>query len=603
MKFVDLNTGRIFIGEDPYIYYFEGQQSTNIKYIQKIGLVLPKKSYTFELNSDIFSFIDINQMIKNDEVTINGFKYQNLIKTDEINLNGTFIDDGCYIYVLYVLAQSEESCEIVEDIKVKERGSNNIIDSFKIGADFYEFDETLEINAHNIGINIPKDIQKALYPSNIKESHHDNILLNRKFRELLANHWDIIANKGSYASLIKSLQWFEWGDIIKLKEIWRNEFYGTGRFYDKDLSQIILDDYNDIKNKSKTTYLSIQAQRQNITTEKDIYDNPVLEQKVLQWNWNEISLKLACLGSFYESYFLPIHLNILHSTIEDIVFSEVFRIEYGTTIHIENSYNNIRVLNIELFDLKNKITPEDNGEVTPLYRTDLGEYIYNNYNLYTLNEYRDNNTRWDPNYMLKNDNQANQLRIKGLYQINSNETIIKGGCKLSADIYGEKQADFFKKEYEGSENYAFTSTTTYLSMQLDFNGIIYPGEYIGCLWFLTNSGNLYIGYFKFTTLSSYNIFIHELEDYKYIPACSLYNSAKIEDLTSAFKYKWVISYKDIDNDGKIYEREIYPQYYYEPLNLLNIEEIYDLKQKYITISLCDSSKPDKLIDSKKIYKT
>lgn len=606
MKFINLDTGRIFTGEDPYIYYFENQQSTNIKYIQKIGLILPEASYSFELNSDVFSFIDINQMIRDDSVYINGFKYQNLIKSNKIDLNGIFVESECYIYVLYVLAQSETACEIIENINIYKPKSNKI-DSFKIGADFYEFDETLEINAHNIGINIPKDIQKALYPSDVKESHYDNILLNRKFRELLANQWDIVANRGSYDSMIKSLQWFEWGDIIKLKEIWRDNFYSMGKFHDKDLTQILSDGYNDIKNKSKTTYFSIQAQRQIITKEKDVYGNPILEQKILQWNWDEISLKLACLGSFYESYFLPIHLNILHSAIEDIVFAEVFRIEYGTTIHIENSYNNIRVVNIELFDLKSNITKDEYIE-TPLYKTDYSEYIYNNYNLFTSNEYRIGNDRWNNNYILKHGNNSNQLRIRGLHETNSGEKIIKGSCTILADIYHTKNkqhnehwVNFFNKIYEPNDlSQPFANTNTYLAMQLDFNGIIYPGEYIGCMWFLTDQGNLHIGYFKFTTLSSYNIFIHDCGDYKYIPACSLYNSSYVEDLTGSFDYKWKVTYKYINDNNKLQTVTLEPQHYHEPLNLLNIEETSGLRQKHIIISLYNNA--NKLIDSKKIYK-
>ena len=43
-------------------------------------------------------------------------------------------------------------------------------------------------------------------------------LLEKKFKELLVNYWDVIANKGSYKSLINSIKWFEYGDILKLRD-------------------------------------------------------------------------------------------------------------------------------------------------------------------------------------------------------------------------------------------------------------------------------------------------------------------------------------------------------------------------------------------------
>ena len=79
-------------------------------------------------------------------------------------------------------------------------------EEFLVGADFYQENESLRINASNMGMNIPPQIQGAVYDSNVHEEKHDNILINRKFKELVSNYWDLIANRGSYKSLINTLK-------------------------------------------------------------------------------------------------------------------------------------------------------------------------------------------------------------------------------------------------------------------------------------------------------------------------------------------------------------------------------------------------------------
>ena len=92
---------------------------------------------------------------------------------------------------------------------------------------------------------------------------------------------DIIANKGSYKSLIESLKWFEYGDIIKIKEIWKREDFGKIIYSDASINMVVSDRIKDmIQNFSKTTYISLSIAKQGIV--KGSYDeelNPVLKQK------------------------------------------------------------------------------------------------------------------------------------------------------------------------------------------------------------------------------------------------------------------------------------------------------------------------------------
>ena len=60
IKFIDKTTGNLYNGSKPsYVFWFDGEQSTNIYYSQIILFMSDKSSINFKLpKTDIFSFID-----------------------------------------------------------------------------------------------------------------------------------------------------------------------------------------------------------------------------------------------------------------------------------------------------------------------------------------------------------------------------------------------------------------------------------------------------------------------------------------------------------------------------------------------------------------
>lgn len=326
LKFIDLSNGHTYDGNPPYVFWFDGEQSTSLIYTKSIGVYCDKSSVKINIeDNDIFKLIDSKSLL-NDP---NDFKKSQKIS---LILNGESIDGG-YFYIIYFSATSDE----IGEVRCK-----FYIDDFEyiIGADFYNENESLYINLSNFGIEIPDSIQKAFYDSNIEEDKKDNILLNRKFKELLSNYWDVIACKGSYKSLINSFKWFEWGNVARIREIWKQN--STGIYSDRELRTVLDDLYNEtLLNFSKTTYLSLYTSLQNII--KGVYDtemNPKLEFISKKWTHEQLALKMSLLGSFYETFFMPIHLDILHSTIEDIVFTNTIKIHKGSIIdRIDNIYN------------------------------------------------------------------------------------------------------------------------------------------------------------------------------------------------------------------------------------------------------------------------
>ena len=183
---------------------------------------------------------------------------------------------------------------------------------------------------------------------------------------------DIVANKGSYASVINSLKWFEWGDLVRLEEVWEMK-EGHKTWYRLEDINTTLSTYLD--NMSKTTYIGVyfalhQLSEHNgemiyrdtngiypwsqqntlysdqVMTNNDVSytitgDTPILqttripvdlgsiegieiynevipevENTIALWNNIDLCLKMTLLGSFYSTFFLPIHMDLLHSTID-----------------------------------------------------------------------------------------------------------------------------------------------------------------------------------------------------------------------------------------------------------------------------------------------
>ena len=324
IDFIELegnNAGKTYNGlydkanEVGYTHWLPGAQSTHICYSHKICFICDSKNVTIEMDdNEVFKLINpqynILDLNKITPVSSNGKQSINLIPY----IHGV----NQYIYMIYFVARSESIGEFAEYITIKASNETKYV---RIGGDFYCEDERLYINLSNMGVEIPQGIQQAFYESYIKEYYHDNILLNRKFKELISNYWDIVANKGSYKSLQNSLKWFEWGDKLCLKELWSHQDPENQKMYDiRDLKSIMDEKYKDTFNNTiKSTYISILCNAGKLKIEGDSLNiEPIIFDKSLE----ELSLKLSLLGNFFETYFTPIHVDLIHSLVAIPVLSK-----------------------------------------------------------------------------------------------------------------------------------------------------------------------------------------------------------------------------------------------------------------------------------------
>lgn len=337
IRFIDIETGNTFDGSKPYVFWMNKDGlSTSLVYSMNIYYLTTQPSSTVSLDSDAFSLAVIPSDVTSQE-DINGVKYYDLTtithdtsgdKITSLTVEGDMINNTptAYLYCIHIVGKCDTECEVRDDL---------IIDgtSFTVGGDFWDEDETLLINLANQGQEIPESVIKALYPVDIRNDSYDNIILNRKWKELLLSSWDTFVCKGSYKSLINCLKWFEWGDIVRLKEYWKSETLGKQWLKEEDLSPLLTQKYKDALDVfSKTTHISLHAlaQRQVTNDGSLVYTdgddkNPALEKIVYKWNREDMDLKLSLLGSFYETYFMPIHLNLLHCTLDDVVYTTAIK--------------------------------------------------------------------------------------------------------------------------------------------------------------------------------------------------------------------------------------------------------------------------------------
>lgn len=353
MKFLDLNTGYSFDGlwnssqTKGYIFWFPNEQSINITYTMPICIIteqlLDDDTIISVEDNDIYSLIQHS----GETVDVDGFKFDTPIYTNAIKASdiGYELVGKYNAYLFNVACHSANEGEFICKISIGNYGY------IRVGADFYGENEPIHINLSNMGVELPDTIQKAIYDANVHEDIKDNILINRKFKELLSNYWDIVANKGSYKSLTNSLKWFEWGDNLQIKEIWRHNIADKSFFADEDIISIFESKINEsFENYVKTTYVSLYYSLYDELPEYDSEFNPMLVDTVMKWSREDMSLKISLLAQFFGTFFLPIHMSILHATTESKVFTNTIKNVIGTSYKRDDLFGDFTYVESNIAD-------------------------------------------------------------------------------------------------------------------------------------------------------------------------------------------------------------------------------------------------------------
>lgn len=369
IEFVDIKDGRVFNGDKPYVFWFENGQSVNLNYVRKICFISTSRIVHARVESDTFALLNMGQNIPDvynpddQGEIINEKLYMNLdyLKTDNFTSNG-FPYNNFYVHMIYIIASSREAGEIHDSLYLTDADGEH---EYEIAADFYGDNEVLKTNLANFDVHIPESIQKAIYDVDVHEESNDNITLNRKYKELLMNYWDIVANKGSYNSLQNSLAWFEWGDLVRIEEFWKRHHEGMEEYFLTNLNHELNYEFiTEFLNNSKTTYIGLymaldRVHMENGQIQYDDESNPVLEKTITKWQLIDLCLKMTLLGNFYSTYFTPIHIDTIHSTLEHWVFSYAMKVLHGEGIDNYTTISNIHSFDM-VYDKRVKMMEHNN---------------------------------------------------------------------------------------------------------------------------------------------------------------------------------------------------------------------------------------------------
>lgn len=354
IRFYDLDKGQVFDGSNPYVFQLGDGVSTGIWTSRTIVFLFDNSiaekqgiDFDFPEDSKFYIFQMPTKLVPEDEVNINGHGYLDLQKMITHHHEGYGVkrlntSHGIMkMYRLSVVFMSDSEGEFHDTLKVSHLGIE--LGSFEFAADVYGEDERLPIDAANLGVEIPKQFQKAVYDANVREETEDYVLLNRKWKELLIEYWNVIANKGNYRSLTNSLKFFEYGDLVKISEYWKYvDNFDTALLVGRDISQILDEEiHENLDVLTKTTYIGLSMLINGLTggyeslSGTEITDSgneflpepvPELEYISTKWTIEDITLKMTLLANYFSTYFMPIHLDLIHSSVDRLVFTNCIKI-------------------------------------------------------------------------------------------------------------------------------------------------------------------------------------------------------------------------------------------------------------------------------------
>ena len=433
MEFID-HTGHIFtqksyddypIGYEfetlPYIFWLNNQYTQNLSidnyYMLPIRPLVENsrngeiKAVSIKCNSNIFKLVASKRIQEQQSLTIELKENSDDLKS-ELIINDILQvkDDEFTMIPFYVIGNSNKEGTFTTTILISIYYNNDvqIHCPITIGGVWVDEIEQLQINASNMGVNLPKDIIKAVYQSSLVNDKLDTVLYNDKVKEYLINYMNIKGECGNTNSVINSLKWFGYGDKITIDKLIRtdNDLYnqyihdnlslnndiikGFENFVNTSLFTLVIKENEDIDNVpfnfDEDFYGENNPQTQSLFDkliesrydEKDI----VFYKPYYEFTLQEMFLKLSCLEYYYKKYFLPMHVGIYSASIQHKEYCNDIKF---TIKPFNKICSNLVILNDADVNVK---FPEDNN----IYFYSQNHYIDELYNEFTDYEYLGNNT-------------------------------------------------------------------------------------------------------------------------------------------------------------------------------------------------------------------
>lgn len=330
--FIDKNGNQVTVIRDISGTHFQDFEGNDISSVYlpigkvKIGILEKYIELTKKYRNYIFDNTETEESLINQG-------YENINTKKELYLINSF----------YVVVNSHDAGTWKTNALIQ---VNNEYCPITIGAEIVDECEELIINGKNLGINLPKDITKAIYSSNYNMVVADEETYNKKLKEYLLNYISLKGGIGNYKNAINSLKWFEWGNKLSLSKLLKNDNQVQNQ-YIKDFFDIFNDHIYSYTLFKETSLMNLELriteeigqEKQNL---KDAFwgeGKPILKNKIndlieikydeeeyiyykgyFNFTFNDLALKLIVLKYYYEKYFLPIHIKLKEAYISQQVF-------------------------------------------------------------------------------------------------------------------------------------------------------------------------------------------------------------------------------------------------------------------------------------------
>lgn len=374
MNFID-NYGHVFsipsydkkpIGyeyeEFPYIFWVDSNNnnrlSINNYYIKVVNIVIngltPPNFVEISTKSNVFKLLKSSQV--NELISANKSSKDLISLSEDDDIKTTLsIDDLLFIPVednklivpLYIICNSSQEGSWYTNVLINFDNSEYCF--ITVGGVFIDECEPLIINGKNMGVDLPKDIIKAIYNNSYYNDEFNYRLYNEKVKEYLMNYIGIKGELGNFNSVENSIKWFGWSKYLSISKLLQNDNEYKNQFIRDyfELNTDVIESFSKFRN---STYISLTLELNKETGEEYEIDfnkefwgegKPKLESLLdkqikvnngfnnsieyikyyYDYTFNELGLKLWCLGYFLEKYFLPIHLSIHSIATNHNVFS------------------------------------------------------------------------------------------------------------------------------------------------------------------------------------------------------------------------------------------------------------------------------------------
>ena len=380
MRFID-NTGHIFsmqsftglpIGyeyeQTPYIFWIDNEYSQKLSvnnyYLLPIRILMKEEitDIHISVNSDVFKLYCPDNNLGENSIELSALLSEitdinKLNQLHELSVDG---DSSQYsLYTFYIIANTENEgtwstnilIHITYNVNLKSGNtvSEDIYCPITVAGTFVDEIEQLQINASNIGVNLPKDIIKAVYQYQYNTDVIDEVAYNTKLKEYLINHMALKSECGNYNAVLRAIDWFGWKDKVDLVKHLKtdNEFIEQFINDSFNIEDDIISAYNNFKT---AAYMSLFIKENKETdtqyaldfnnTENDFWgegkpeledlfnktvnvniDNINFIKQYYDYTFAEMGIKISCMAYMLKKYFLPIHLSIKNASIRHQVFA------------------------------------------------------------------------------------------------------------------------------------------------------------------------------------------------------------------------------------------------------------------------------------------